>query len=700
MKTVVVLAALVALSLAANLPTPSHHEVETKAVDAEFVARQKKVLTFFKHVEQFDHEEEWYKVGKEYEFEASIDNYTNKKAVEEFLVLYRSGFLPKFEVFSIFDERMLEETVALFNVFYYAKDFETFYKTAAWARVHLNEYQFIYTFYIAIFQRPDTQGIIVPAPYEVYPEFFTNTETMFKAFRVKMQDGLLDEKLASHHGIVKENNNYIFYANYSSYWTYGPEEQRLAYFTEDVGMNAYYYYFHSYFPFWMSSEHKIFKERRGEVWWFYYQQLLARYYLERLSNGLGEIPEFSWEKPIRTSYTPFMSTLYYPFIQRNGEYHIPVEKYTEEIQFLDTYEKTFVQYLQRGHFKAYNQEIDFRSSKSINFVGNYWQSNPDLYSNTEPRNFWRSYEIIARHLLSAVPESYEKHAVLPSALNFYQTSLRDPIFYQLYGKILKYFLLYKEYLQPYTHEKLHYVGVKINDVHVDRLVTFFDFFEYDITNGVYRSNNEIKTGTERYLVRQPRLNHKPFTVTIDVKSDVESEAVFKIFLGPKYDSKGFPITLQDNWMNFVELDWFKHKLTNGQNKIERSSEDFFYYKDDSVPMTEIYKYLEQGKVPKDMSEDFDSAPARLMLPKGTEGGFPYQLFVFVYPYQGEAKAHESLIDNTPFGYPFDRPVWDETYFKQPNMFSEDVFVYFEGTHFPYQMNNPFYVPLKNQVPKH
>ncbi|KAI5630687.1 hemocyanin, ig-like domain-containing protein [Phthorimaea operculella] len=648
MKTVVVFAALVAIGLASFIPPKAHHEVELKPVDAEFVARQKKVLSFFKHVEQFDHEEEWYKIGKEYDLEQNKENYTDKAVFELFYKLYKTGFMPKFEVFSIFDERMKEEAVALFHLFYFAKDFETFYKTACWARLHINEYMFMYSFYIAVFQREDTQGIVVPAPYEVYPEFFTNSEAMFKAYRIKMQDGFLDEKLAYHHGILKE--------------------------------------------------------KRGEAWYYYYQQLLARYYLERLSNGLGEIPDFSFYAPIKHGYTPFMSTLYYPFIQRSDYYQIPMYKFNEELQLLDNYEKSFLSFLQRGHFKAYNQEIDFKSSKAINFVGNFWQSNPDLFEKTEHEHYHRSYEVIARHLLSAVPEYSEKHAIVPSALMFYQTSLRDPVFYQLYSKILKYFVEYKKWLEPYSHEKLNFPGVKINDVHVDKLVTYFDFFEYDITNGIYKSNEEIKTDDTRYLVRQPRLNHKPFTVSIDIKSEFEGEASFKIFLGPKYDGNGFPIGLENNWMNFVELDWFKYKLTKGENKVVRNSEDFFNFKEDSVPMTELYKYLDQGKVPKGMSEEFESMPSRLMLPKGTAGGFPYQLYVVVYPYEPlapEFKEYSSeIIDNKPFGYPFDRPIEHEYYFVQPNMYFEDVKVYFQGPFYPYQLNNPYYVPAQDEIFEH
>lgn len=59
-------------------------------------------------------------------------------------------------------------------------------------------------------------------------------------------------------------------------------------------------------------------------------------------------------------------------------------------------------------FIQYNQDVDFHKSKSINFVGNFWQTNPDLYEHYGSRNFWRSYETTARHLLGAAPEPLDK----------------------------------------------------------------------------------------------------------------------------------------------------------------------------------------------------------------------------------------------------------------------------------------------------
>uniref|UniRef100_A0A2A4J4V2 Arylphorin n=2 Tax=Heliothis virescens TaxID=7102 RepID=A0A2A4J4V2_HELVI len=685
MKTVLILLGLVALAMGVALP--KHHDIELKPVDAAFVEHQKKILTLFEHSEQLDVHAEYYKVGKDYDIEANIAGYTEKHVVEEFLQLYRTGFLPKYHKFSIFYERMRDEAIALFKLMYYAKDFDTFWKTAAWAKVNLNVEQFLYAYYIAVVQREDTEGIVLPAPYEVYPQFFFNKEALMRMYRTKMQNGLINPDVGAQYGIVKENDNYVYFTNYSNSLTYPNQEQRLSYFTEDVGLNAYYFYFHSQMPFWWKSgKLNAWKDRTGEFFFYFYQQILARYYLERLSNGLGDIPEFSWYSEFKTGYYPQLTGNFLPFAQRSNNYNIHSEKNYEFIRYLDTYEKTFFQFLQKGEFKT--------PEKEMNYVGNYWHMNQDLYSEKSNKDLHQySYEIIARHVLSGSPKPFDKYNFLPSALDFYQTSMRDPAFYQLYQRIVDYLIAYKEYVKPYSYNDLHFVGVKINDVKVSELVTYFDYFDFNVTNSVFYTHEELKSYPTGFVIRQPRLNHIPFTVSLDIKSDVASDAAFKIFIGPKYDENGYPINIEENWMKFYELDWFVQKLAPGENKIERKSSDFTVFKDDSIPINDIYKWLDQSKVPYDMSVVPDNMPRRLMLPKGSHGGYPFQLFVFVYPYNGVKKGEDVfqnyMSDNKPVGYPFDRPI-NEAYYRQPNMYFEDVKIYHKDAYLPYEMNVPAY----------
>lgn len=218
------------------------------------------------------------------------------------------GMLPRGEVFTLHIDRQLKEVVTMFHMLYYAKDFDTFMKTACWMRLYLNEGMFVYALTVAVRHRDDCKGIILPPPYEIYPYYFVRADVIQKAYMLKMKRGLLDHKLCDFYGIKKtEKDVYIIDENVYDRRVNLNDEDRLRYFTEDIDLNTYYYYFHVDYPFWMRDEmFDKLKVRRFEMTLYVYQQILARYYLERLSVGLGEIKTLSWYKPIRKGYWPWM----------------------------------------------------------------------------------------------------------------------------------------------------------------------------------------------------------------------------------------------------------------------------------------------------------------------------------------------------------------------------------------------------------
>ncbi|RVE54710.1 hypothetical protein evm_000477 [Chilo suppressalis] len=684
MRTVLVLATVASLALAGTIPPVNDYaNVKTVAVDAPTLARQYKVLELLQNLDVVNFYEN-YPHTKDYDISAHATKYEKPEVVEKFLSMYQKDFLPKYNVFNIFNEKIREQTKALYDVFYYAKDFDTFFNSAVWARAHVNQGMFAYTFTVAIMHRADTMGLIIPALYESMPQYYVNYETMVKMYYGRMRGEPFEEY--PEYGIYQEGDHYYYYQNYSDYHTYG-EEQKLAYLTEDIGWNAFYSYFHIAMPFWEDGDeiaHGVFKERRGEVYYHFYQQVLARYYLERLSNGMGEIPKFSWYQPLKQGYRPSMTFKYVPFAQRGDNYIMQNENNIDDLHFVRNYEDMFLSFVEQGQFTAFNQQVDFSDEKAINFVGNYWQANPDLYDKISPRrNYYNSYEAVARRIIGGAPPTYNEYDFVPSALDFYQTAMRDPAFYQIYNKIWHFMAQYKKYLPSYSQEDLHYVGVKINKVEVSDLHTFFEYSAFNATSAVYPTTGVVGQ-QKQYMVVQPRLNHESFKIKFSVKSEVADQASFKIFIGPKYDSYGNEVALEDNWMNFVEMDWFSQTITKGENVIERNSEEFFFYKEDSVPIGEIYKQLGNGKVPSEMVYKYDDLPKRLMLPRGTKSGFPLQVFVVVYKSQGVPKALQNentfILDERPLGYPFDRPVPE--YFMQPNMYIQDVTVYQKGSEYP------------------
>lgn len=162
---------------------------------------------------------------------------------------------------------------------------------------------FLYALTVACRHRQDCKGIILPPPYEIYPFYFVRTDVIQKAYILKMKKGLLDPKLCDLYGIRKTDKDvYIIDENVYDTRMYLNDEDKLRYFTEDIDLNTYFYYFQVDYPFWMKDDLMATDKMRfrcGELNLYIYQQILARYYLERLSKGLGEIDTLSWNKPIK-----------------------------------------------------------------------------------------------------------------------------------------------------------------------------------------------------------------------------------------------------------------------------------------------------------------------------------------------------------------------------------------------------------------
>lgn len=259
-------------------------------------------------------------------------------------------------------------------------------------------------------------------------------------------------------------------------------------------------------------------------------------------------------------------------------------------------------------------------------------------------------------------------------------------------------MLFKLRLPSYTHEDLFFSGVKIDNVVVDKLVTYFEDYLMDMTNAVTLTDDEVKkTKADMvFFVRKRRLNHDPFKVVIDVQSDKAVDCVVRMFLGPKVDHMGRLIDLNKNRHNFVEIDSFLYKLITGKNTIVRNSIDMHNLVRDRVMTRDLWKTVESITDMKDLLvKDFRNYqtgfPTRLLLPKGFVGGMKMWLYVIVTPLKLVDNVDVSILDTThkdlvfdfrstvlldkmPLGFPFDRHI-DLTKFFTPNMKFVDVVVY-------------------------
>ncbi|KAJ8923138.1 hypothetical protein NQ315_001692 [Exocentrus adspersus] len=696
--SLILLAGLCALAISSPV---EQHKVK---VDKEYITKQKHVLELFEHINQPSHHAEHVEIAKSYHFEDHVDKYTKPEVVKHFMQHWKYGMLPRGEIFSIMYHDHMEEAIALFELFYYAKDYDTFYKTAVWARQNVNEGMFLYAYSVAMVHRPDTYGIILPPIYEIYPHYFFSTETIHQAYTYKQR----------HHGEENhqehqehEDYDYTIYSNYSGHYLNLHPEQSMSYFLEDVGLNAFYYYYNLYYPFWMDGkEYKLEHDKRGEQFYYMHQQLLARYYLERLSNGFGEIPYFNWEVPFETAYVPslqYPNGLEFPsrpkfanlfeYFYNYGQSWTTKDKYGYSPTFVKDCERRINDAIDFGYvFTHDGKKIDIFSEDGMNILGNLIEGNPD----SPHQKFYKGIWYYARHLLGYAYQPLDKHHVAPSALEHFETSLRDPAFFQLYKKIILKFYRYKMHLPPYTEKDLVFQGVKVVNVEFDRLVTFFEKFSSDITNAVYFSHEELqKNKHPHFRTIQYRLNHQPFNYKITVKSEKATKAVVKIFLGPKHDEYGRHINMSENRMNMVQFDHFTYDLKAGENVITRKSQQNYFYGPDRTSYHDMYKKIMGAKngdeYQVDGRENYFYFPQRYMLPKGTPDGMTYQFYVMVYEYEPFHKQEEhpeqhfnypmvgtggQYIDGYSLGYPFDRHIKYEHMWEHiPNSYFYETKIY-------------------------
>ncbi|CAD0202643.1 unnamed protein product [Chrysodeixis includens] len=675
----------------------------TMIMTTDIKQRQMVILKLMNHVMEPLMYKDLEDIGKNFKIEENMDKFTKTDVVKTFVKMIKVGVLPRGEIFTLHVDRQLKEVVTMFHMLYYAKDFTTFVKTACWMRLYLNEGMFVYALTVAVRHREDCKGIILPPPYEIYPYYFVRADVIQKAYLLKMKKGLLDLKLCDFYGIKKTDKDvFIIDENVYDKRVYLTDEDKLRYFTEDIDLNTYYFYFHVDYPFWMKDKFMDkMKMRRFELTIYMYQQILARYYMERLSNGMGTIKDFSWRKPIKKGYWPWMKLhngVEFP-VRYNDFRVMDREDNRDLIRLCNEYERIIRDAIIKGFIEINGRRLELTKTDDIEILGKMIFGKIDKVDLDKTLvDSYRYLLIIMKAALGLNTFTSDKYFVVPTILDQYQTALRDPVFYMLQKRIIDLVHLFKLRLPCYTKEDLYFPGVKIDNVVVDKLVTYFDDYLMDMTNAVYLTDDEIrKTKSDMvFMVRKRRLNHQPFKVTLDIKSDKAVDCVVRIFLGPKKDHMRRLIDINRNRLNFVELDTFLYKLTTGKNTIVRNSIDMHNLVKDRMMTRDLMKKVEsitdiRDLMVKDLRNYHTGFPTRLLLPKGFVGGMDMLIYVIVTPLRlvdnVDMRILDTdrkdfirdfrstvLLDKMPLGFPFDRRI-DVGEFFTPNMKFVDVKVF-------------------------
>ena len=81
------------------------------------------------------------------------------------------------------------------------------------------------------------------------------------------------------------------------------------------------------------------------------------------------------------------------------------------------------------------KQYNIYTPEGINILGNIIEGNKDTFN----YKYYGSYERLARKLFDYNTDYSCKKWVIPGSLETFSTSMRDPMFYRLYDKILYYF---------------------------------------------------------------------------------------------------------------------------------------------------------------------------------------------------------------------------------------------------------------------
>ena len=113
-------------------------------------------------------------------------------------------------------------------------------------------------------------------------------------------------------------------------------------------------------------------------------------------------------------------------------------------------------------------------------------------------------------------------------------------------------------MPAYQYNDILLPGVTIQNVQISPLVTLFNDYYVDLEGTAQPQVDQQQQIQQQHIKAQvKRLDHKPYEYQITVQSEQNvPSVVVRVYLGPKYDHYGKPISISQHRHQFVELDQF------------------------------------------------------------------------------------------------------------------------------------------------
>ncbi|XP_076290226.1 phenoloxidase 1-like [Lasioglossum baleicum] len=600
--------------------------------------------------------------------------------------------LGRHEPFSLFISAHHKLAGKLIDIFMGTKTYDDFLSTAVYCRDRLNVELFMYALSVAILHHPETKHLPIPQLYKIFPDKFVDDLVLTE---IKENVNLIPAESGAQAATAVEIIRDFTASDLNI-------EHRLAYWREDLGFNMHHWHWHLVYPF--AAEMEIVnKDRRGELFYYMHEQVIARYNCERLCNHLIRVKHFTnWREPITEAYFPKMlhgpTGRTWPARPSESVLH-DLERPEDGAEFtihdLERWRERILNAIHTGSVMNTNgEQVPLTEQNGIDILGNIVESsilspNRDFYGELHNNG----------HLAIAYchdPDNRNKEIL--GVMGDNSTSPRDPIFYRWHGFINDVFFEFKNTLPPYEISQLNYLGIEVEDVKLTTnnednvLHTFWNQSEVDLTSGL------DWLPPEPVRVKFTHLNHANFTYTITVNNTTtrSKKGTVRIFIAPMEDERRQPFSFAKQKGLMIEMDKFSVTLQPGRNVIQQKSTDSSV----TIPFEQTFPPRDTDSTECPKPDNFCGCgwPQHLLVPKGVKGGFPMVLFAMVSDYtrdiveQVESSCCKDGVsycglrdkkypDARAMGYPFDRlpreNVQQLSDFLTKNMNTKPVVIKFE-----------------------
>ena len=554
-------------------------------------------------------------------------------------------------------------------------------KLAALKNVYPNSAYADYLSRITFYKHPKTKNLICPPIFQVLPESFFSLD--------ELREGRGSLK------IEPPNTTRPWAETYENPLSLDLES-KLNWWRGDIELSEHHANWHAYYP-WNHRFDAELEVRRGELFAYMHEQMLARYDFERFAVGLPPVvpygPGIYWDKPLDEGYNIDLLT----FSARPANLSIPDRIVFNGTQYvikdMEHHKERLLNAIARNEFlplDPHGQKVPVTMDGlgcTVEANGN--SVNPGYYGNLHN---------MGHVVISMMNDPDKRYGINFGPMYEQYTSARDPVFFRWHKFIDDLFEEHRVRLEPYSKIKgdleiqlAHNTSLEVKEVFImtmpdDGKKVEKDFLYTKMTKqtiAVYWAA-DTKDNTlpieERYI-DYPTLVHYPFhyhfkielTRTPDPSENLDDDytykLMFRVFMAPQTHVKD----LNKRRRHFVELDSFVQEVKWDSSQpygtqtfeIIRKSEDSTVAMLPAPPVEDI----QDGKLGDPTSFCGCGWPLNLLIPRGTAVGMKADLFVLVTDWEKDAydkdaelsggsaycgKKGKPYPDRKPMGYPFDR----------------------------------------------